>query len=328
MLKKIQSVFFRLIVSLLSLGAVFFMVKGEILEAFAHLSRLNILFFLLALLLNWVSLAVVTYRIDKILRIQEIYLSFGRLYYLWTISFFFNMFLPSAVGGDIAKAYYIAKESGKKMASITSVLFDRFFGLMATISIGFVAYLFGRDHVDPRFGPVIFWITFIVIVIALFVMSRRFSKPAKHLLMRLAPAKLKVLFERVFEGLDLYRTRRQDFILVYFYSVLAQAMFITMVYYLAKSIQIDLPISLFFLFMPLITVISMLPSIGGLGVREAGIVYLFKSYISLDQAVALSLILDVFLYGIGCVCGILYAFKGGASIKELEQIEKTGESSL
>ena len=65
----------------------------------------------------------------------------------------------------------------------------------------------------------------------------------------------------------------------------------------------------------------MIPSIGGLGVREAAMVSLFGSYGSLDQAVALSLIFDLFLYGIGCACGILYALRGGAPVRELEKIK-------
>jgi len=238
------------------------------------------------------------------------------------ISLFFNLFLPSAVGGDIAKAYYIYKDSGKKMASVTSVLFDRFFGLMATISIGFSTFLLAHQHIDnPKIGQLLFCVTGVVLVIVLFVMSHRFSKPARSLLLGIFPKRFHEQFNKLFEALDLYRERRIDFCLAYFYSLVAQAMFITLIYFLARSIHIHLPIALFFLFLPLIAVVSMIPSIGGLGVREAATVYLFRGYASLDQAVAISLICDLFLYGIGCACGILYAVRGGASIRELERME-------
>ena len=73
--------------------------------------------------------------------------------------------------------------------------------------------------------------------------------------------------------------------------------------------------------MPVVTVMSMVPSIGGLGVREAAMVYLFRGYVSPHEAVALSFIFDLFLYGFGIGCGILYAIRGGASIPELDGIE-------
>lgn len=322
MLKKFNSFFFRIVISVLSLAFVYYSVRGEIVEGFSHLKNVLIFPLLVALIINFLSLAVVTIRINKILSIQKIYLSFSRLYYLWIVSLFFNLFLPSAVGGDIAKAYYIYKDSGKKMASVTSVLIDRFFGLMATISVGFFAFFLGREHIDdPRIGQVLFWMSGFALVGSLFFVSRRFSKPVKSFFLKLVPRRFHEKLHKLFEALELYRRRRIDFGLVYFYSLIAQAMFITMVYFLAKSIHIELPMTVFFLFMPLIAVISMVPSLGGLGVREAATVYLFKTYVPLDQAVALSLIFDLFLYGIGCACGILYAIRGGASIKELERIE-------
>ncbi len=322
MFKKICTLLIRVLVSIFSLAIMFFMVKGEFFEGIAHLKNTNLLLLLLAVLINFLSLVIVTFRLKTIMSIQKLKIGFARLYYLWSISFFFNLFLPSAVGGDIAKAYYIAKDTGKKIASATAVLLDRFFGLLATVSIGFTAYLLGRGHIaDPRIGEAIFLITGIAIIGTLFIMSRRFSKPAKLLLLKFAPQKLKEVITRLFEALDVYRSHKSYFLTLFLTSLLAQAAFILMVYVLAQSIHIHLPITIFFLFMPLITMISMLPSIGGLGVREAATVYLFKDYVTLDQAVALSLIFDFFVYGIGFACGILYAIRGGASIDEIERIE-------
>lgn len=324
MVKKIRNIILRVGVSVISLGFMFYTVRGEFVEALTHFHRLNWFFLASAVAVYFISLLIVTHRINIILVIQKIHLRFSRLYYLWVISSFFNLFLPSAVGGDIAKAYYIAKDSGKKIASVTSVLIDRFFGLMAVISIGFSAYLVGRNQVlDLKMGKILVWTVIIVFIFFLLVVSRRFSKPFKSLLLKFSPLRLKHHLERFFEAVDLFRDRRADLFSVYFFSLAAQAAFVMLVYILARSIRIDLPITLFFLFMPIITLVSMLPSIGGLGVREAATVYLFKNYVDLDQAVALSLIFDLFIYGIGIACGILYAIRGGASIQEIERIENT-----
>lgn len=322
MLKKLRSFFLRVLVSILSLAFVFYTVRGELTDALRHLTRIQVSPLMVALVLNFISLIIVTFRLKRILWIQEINLSYSRIYYLWTISLFFNLFLPSAVGGDIAKAYYLCKDSGKKIGSVTAVLVDRFFGLMATISVGFVAFLAGRDHIeDPRIGRLLFWIVGIVLVGTLFMMSHRFAKPAKTVLLGITPLRFRERVGKLFEALELFRTRRWDFFLIYLYSLVAQGLFITLVYFLARSIDIDLPLTVFYFCLPLITVISMIPSIGGLGVREAATIYLFRDYASLDQAAALSLVFDLFLYGVGCACGILYAIRGGAPIRELERME-------
>jgi uncharacterized protein (TIRG00374 family) len=322
MLKKLKTFLLRFAVSLCSLALAVYMVRGEITQGFSHLSRVNINPIAVAVVLNFLSLGIVALRLNVILAIQRIHLPFWRNYYLWVISLFFNLFLPSAVGGDIVKAYYIYKDSGKKMASITSVLMDRFFGLMGAISLGFLAFLFAKEHIDdPRIGGLLFWLAGIVIVGVLLVMSRRFAKPAKALILALSPKPLTDRVHKLFDALELYRNRRGDFFLSYGYSLMAQGIFIVLIYYLARSLSINLPLSLFFLLIPMVTLVSMVPSVGGLGVREAAIVYLFRHYIPTDQAVALSLICGLFIYGIGCLCGILYAIRGGASIRELEEME-------
>ncbi|MBI4358047.1 MAG: flippase-like domain-containing protein [Candidatus Omnitrophica bacterium] len=322
MYKKAGSQVLRIAISVFSLALVFYTVRGEVREGLSRLTHLESGPLFLAMAVNFLSLVVVTYRLDLVLAIQKIKLSFKRLYYLWMISLFFNLFLPSAVGGDIAKTYYIYKDSGKKIASVTSVIIDRFFGLMATVSIGFIAFLIGHHYVlDPRIGQSLFWISGFVFLGVMFVVSRRFSTSARNILFKFSPRRFHERLTRLFETLGLYRERRRIFLLVYGYSLVAQGLFIVMVFFLGRSIQVDVPLGIFFLFMPLITVVSMLPSIGGLGVREAATVYLFRSYVPLDQAVAFSLIFDLFLYAVGFVCGILYAVRGGASIRELETIE-------
>ncbi|HLD56641.1 MAG TPA: lysylphosphatidylglycerol synthase transmembrane domain-containing protein [Candidatus Omnitrophota bacterium] len=322
MLKKLKTFLLRFVVSVCSLALAVYMVRGEITQGFSHLTHLDMGPLAIALVLNFLSIGIVALRLSVILAIQRIHLPFWRNYYLWIISLFFNLFLPSAVGGDIVKAYYIYRDSGKKMASITSVLMDRFFGLMGTISLGFLAFLFAKEHIDdPRIGGLLFWLAGIVMVGVLLVLSRRFAKPAKALILALSPKPLKDRVHKLFDALELYRNRRGDFFLSYGYSLLAQGMFIVLIYFLARSISIDLPVSLFFLLIPMVTLVSMVPSVGGLGVREAAIVYLFRHYIPTDQAVALSLMCDLFIYGIGCLCGILYAIRGGASIRELEEME-------
>ena len=327
MLKKLNTFLIRLIVSILSLGLLFYFVRGEINEAVSHLANLAVLPLLIAIALNFVSLIVVTFRIGTILSVQGIHLSFSRRYYLWVISLFFNLFLPSAVGGDITKGYYIYKDSGKKMASITSVILDRFFGLLATISIGFFAFLVAREHIgDPKVGHLLFWATGVVLVGVLFVLNRRFSRPAEHLVLALTPGHFRSRLARLFAIFELYRDRHLNLWIAFFHSLVAQALYMTIVYFLGKSVHIDLPITIYFLFVPLITVISMIPSIGGLGVREAATVYLFRELIPVEQAVALSLLCDLFIYGIGAACGILYAIRGGASIRELKRLENEGNN--
>ena len=324
-MKHLKSAFLRVAISVLSLGLVTFVVRDKFFDALRHLTSIDLSLLAAALAVNFISIIPVTFRTGRILLIQKISITFQRIYYLWTISLFFNLFLPSAIGGDIVKAYYLYKDSGKKMAAVTSVLFDRFFGLAATIAIGVAAFLMARGQIDnPQIGELLFWLAVFVFVAVLFLMSQRFSKPLRHFLTRLSPKRFRERLGRIFEIVDLYQKKRRDFLISLGLSLVAQGLYILMMYLLARAIHIDLPIFMFFLFFPIIGIFSMVPSIGGLGVREAATVYLFQKFIPLNEAVAFSMLSDLFVYGVGIGCGILYAIHGGASIQEIEQIENGG----
>jgi len=62
----------------------------------------------------------------------------------------------------------------------------------------------------------------------------------------------------------------------------------------------SIPISVFFVYIPLIWLSTIIPSIGGLGVREFSYVFFFKSYMGKENAFALSLIflLSIFIQAI------------------------------
>ena len=67
----------------------------------------------------------------------------------------------------------------------------------------------------------------------------------------------------------------------------------------------------FMLILPVSGIISMLPSVGGLGVREASVIYFLSRYASPVGATAYALAFDILIYGFGLFCGILYILLDG-----------------
>lgn len=52
---------------------------------------------------------------------------------LGLVGYYFNTFLPGSIGGDIVKAYAIAKEQSRRTVAVATVLIDRIIGLWALI---------------------------------------------------------------------------------------------------------------------------------------------------------------------------------------------------
>jgi len=60
-------------------------------------------------------------RLKFIFVIQKVKLSIKYLYFLRFIGYFFNNFLPSAVGGDLASAYLATKRTRKDIECFTGI---------------------------------------------------------------------------------------------------------------------------------------------------------------------------------------------------------------
>jgi len=52
------------------------------------------------------------------------------------IGVFFNLLMPSAVGGDLVKAVLLAKEQSRRTVAVTTVLVDRIVGLVGLVLLG------------------------------------------------------------------------------------------------------------------------------------------------------------------------------------------------
>ena len=82
-----------------------------------------------------VVLSAVT-RWKVLLGVQGIHIAWTRLASLFMIGLLFNPFLPGGTGGDVAKIFYLLKETpDKKPAALLAVLMDRLTGLFGLILI-------------------------------------------------------------------------------------------------------------------------------------------------------------------------------------------------
>lgn len=94
-------------------------------------------------------------------------------------------------------------------------------------------------------------------------------------------------------------------------SFISQTVFVTSNYWIALSLGAAIPFWKFFILIPVISIVSMAPSIGGLGVREASVLYLFSLYLPSERALAFTVLMDILIYTFSIAGGIIYAFRGG-----------------
>lgn len=70
--------------------------------------------------------------------------SIWRLMRLYTVGVFFNNFMPSMVGGDLARSYILGRQIGSQSRSLASVFLERFTGVVALVALAFTFALINR----------------------------------------------------------------------------------------------------------------------------------------------------------------------------------------
>lgn len=310
-MKNKLSVFLRAAVSLVFIGLLVWIFRKDIPDIAGVLKGVNPLYFFMGLLFNIVSLVVVSQRLRMILRVQELRISLGESVYLNFIGNFFNNFLPTAIGGDLVKAYYVTKKSERKLESFSAVFFDRFFGFLSIGLLAFLGIIFMGGRIrDPK----LFWgcLVFSVVVLITFILflNKSITKAIFSRVLHLPAFQNGSRPRKLYNALNAYKEHKIVVVKVILISLLAQIVAVVALYCMVRSISQDISYFNLLLVMPLVSVASMLPSINGLGVREGAFVIFLGEFISKESAVAISILFLAMVLIMSFIGGVLYLFSG------------------
>jgi uncharacterized protein (TIRG00374 family) len=255
----------------------------DIRHLWANLREADVSYIIAGILIYFLVQTLSAWRWYLLVKPQGLEVSFRKILAFYFLGMYFNFFLPSAIGGDVFKVYYLNKETGRLSASTASVFFDRDIGMGGLLLVAtLVSTLAGtRTHGDtgillaPVFGLI--GVAFIAANLALFY------RPTYKLLHRmLVVFKLKEADEkiqRLFDSVNAYRGKWALIALAMLMSVGVQVgcVFVNML--AADSIGmhtrngwID-----YLVLIPTIGLIGMIPlSMNGTGWREASYIILFS----------------------------------------------------
>lgn len=227
---------------------------------------------------------------------------FLRYYY---VGMFFNLFGPSTLGGDVVRALYLGASAGRRTVAMHTVIFDRLSGLVMLVVVAVTAItLFGRFSLPlPMIALVV--ATGLSMVIGWFLvppLARRFL-PADGRVNRLVERDLEPFWR------DRQLLGRTAGISIGFHIVQASSLIL-----LGSAISMHVDWRYYFIFHPLVTVLSAVPiSMNGLGIREAGYVWFLQQQgVDVDTATAFGILWFAVLLASSLVGGVVYLWSGAA----------------
>jgi uncharacterized protein (TIRG00374 family) len=240
------------------------------------------------------------------------------LFKFYLIGLFFNNFLPTAIGGDVIRIYHFIKKSGERTLGFASVMTERLFGITGTLLLTLGSLLFLLDELQsPLILVIAVSLLLIIIMFILLIFNDRFMT---WLVKVMSLVKILRLGERIIKFLDavrFFRNTKRVFVKILIYSIVAQSLVIIMTYFLARSLNMQVSFAYIFLVVPVTFLLTMLPSINGIGFREGGFVILLgKVGISKAAAISLSFLAILIPMIISVWGGILFLMQKNIPGKE------------
>lgn len=272
------------------------------------------------------------YRWYLLLKPLDIDISFPKTLSLYFLGMYFNFFLPSAIGGDVFKVYYLNKETGRLSASTASVFVDRDIGMGGLLLAATLVAAYGGTRIPPENGLLlapVFGLIGLAFVAANLALFYRPSYKLLHRLLslfRMKKADEKV--ERLFDSVNSYRGKWRLGLVTLLISLGVQAgcAFVNML--AAGSIGLHTQHGWidYMVFIPAIGLIGMIPlSVNGAGWREASYILLFQSAgVETHQAAALSVLWLGIIVVTSLPGGIIYIARSGRSKQRLAEARKAG----
>jgi uncharacterized protein (TIRG00374 family) len=276
--------------------------------------------------LEWVALGVVAYaggqwlsawRWWLLLRPVGLAVPYLRMVAFYFIGMFFNIFLPTIVGGDAVKAILLARETGAPARATMSVFMERNVGLFALLTIA-TAAAFVAPPVEVR-GFNLLQLTLFVLagfIVANIVLANRPAYRLVDYLVAMTPlSRIRSRAASLYDAIVPYREARWRGVVLAAtaQSFLFQGVVILVVFLNANALGLSVPVAALAVFVPLISLAGMLPiSVNGLGIREALYLILFgRIGVPADAAVSMALLYFAVTLAASLPGGIVYALQRG-----------------
>ena len=230
--------------------------------------------------------------------------AWARYFNYYFSGMFFNLFLPTGIGGDVLKVFFLARgdNRNRKLLATYSVLLDRFFGFSSLMFIGAGAVIFSPGILPAPFPA-------LLLAGAGGALGFIFFSPVLKRIIRPEPGSM---LGRIMDAVLVFWRHPEVLAVGISLSLVLQTICIVICLVLGRAMHVEIPDAFYCAAFPLIGLLTLLPvSFNGIGLREGGFVYFMGIY-GVPPGKALMVSLGFFSLQVA-VCllgGIIYSTGG------------------
>lgn len=273
----------------------------------------NIWLFVLATVMSIASVGLTSSRLYIVLKRKVPFTLINRSDFMAS---FFNIFLPSTIGGDVVKISKVSKFSGSFRNSTVSVIVDRFFGVISLVVLSAVFSITGIVGGSINLPSYVVYIMGAILVITIlgifFLLKVDLSKfKEKTIDIKISSFEKTLNIGKWIDAVyGIREIPAKDFLLIlllsFIYSLNSSIIAFLCLRFLGVN---DISLSYVILFRSISAVLLMLPiSISGIGVRDYIFKELYGSVTSSQQVLLLAPVTFLILCILAAVGGVIFLF--------------------
>ncbi len=234
---------------------------------------------------------------------QGVIVGLGQVFRWTYIGIFFNNVMLGSTGGDVIKALYVARECKDRTRAVVSVFVDRAIGMLSLAMLaGIVTTPFASEPAFREAAIFIYCLLGAAVIGSMVYFSRRIRRTLRvdWFLSRLP---LEGTLREIDQAVMIYRAHKGVVGIAILMSLVGHSLLVTSTLLLGRALGIDLPSATYFIFTPVILILTALPiTVQGWGLGEMIWVYaLAKVGVAGEMALSLSLAnrLAVMIFSLG-----------------------------
>lgn len=281
-------------------------------DIFATLKSAEPLLLGISFSLHALGLLISAIRWQILIRAQDDWVPIGFLVKSYLVGSFFNLFLPTRIGGDVVRIWDGSRRSKSLVKSSAIILVERLSGVIILLVFALFASLVRLDMAQQF--PVI-WVSLILGFLGLILLAL-FLSPLSNIVLDKLPdqspfSTIKQKLRQFIETILFFRKRGGALGKAFFWAALLQINVIIHYYLIGEALHLDIGLLDYFIFIPIVHLILLIPiTINGLGLREGAYLEIFKYYgISSAAAISFSWIDLAFMLMVGLLGGFIYVFR-------------------
>lgn len=246
--------------------------------------NIYIFFFTGAMLVTQIIFSAI--RLSLILNVFGEKINIFNIFKLTYEGMFFNQVLPTSIGGDTVKIWRLNKYKIKLNKSIFYIITDRVIGFISLLIIFFISLNFLLEEVAEQLDISEFYsfngfiLLLILLLILIVLIYRKKIKEIKNKLI-----------------INIKKLAQKKLFLIVFLSFVIHIITFLSFYFLSQALSININLLVFFIIIPLVLTLTLLPiSLAGWGLREGILIYCLSFYnISSEQSLAISVLYGLIL---------------------------------